>query len=416
MENKKTFGAFILRRRKELGMTQKEFAGKLYVTESAVSKWERGMSYPDITLLRSICSVLEISEHELLTGSEDTEKRTSEKLAEKYLRLTRNYRLAQYLLYGAILLGCAIGNLASAHTLDWFFIALAGVMMGASLTLVPALAALHPTFCHCKTAVSLGSFLISLELLLLVCCLQTGGDWFPMAGISVLFGFALVLLPFLLPTLPLPENLAHRKTSLYLIVVMTLLVLLFLTGCVTSGGDWFFTATLGTLFGTGFLILPVLLRQLPLPETLRSHKTLLYFAIQTMLLFLLLLVVELGDNGSVGSDFVRVTLPTAALIGALPWGEMLLIRYLPVNGWFRGSACAAFAALWIWLFPAGMDAIMILEYGPSINSYNFWLPFDFRVWGGSQTAINVIALILFSLLAIAAVLAGVGIRCRKKKG
>lgn len=39
MENKQSFGAYILRRRKELGMTQKEFAEKLYVTESAVSKW-----------------------------------------------------------------------------------------------------------------------------------------------------------------------------------------------------------------------------------------------------------------------------------------------------------------------------------------------------------------------------------------
>ena len=140
-EQKKTFGAYILQRRKELGMTQKEFAGKLYVTESAVSKWERGLSYPDIGLLRSICGVLQISEHELLTGSEDTSKRNSERLAAKYLRLARGYRVAQYLLYGGALAGCAIGNLASSHTLDWFFIVLASLMMAASLTLAPALAA-----------------------------------------------------------------------------------------------------------------------------------------------------------------------------------------------------------------------------------------------------------------------------------
>ena len=42
-DKKKTFGAYILQRRKELGMTQKAFAEKLYVTESAVSKWERGI-------------------------------------------------------------------------------------------------------------------------------------------------------------------------------------------------------------------------------------------------------------------------------------------------------------------------------------------------------------------------------------
>lgn len=43
-ESKKTFGAYILQRRKELGMTQKELAQKMFVTESAVSKWERGVS------------------------------------------------------------------------------------------------------------------------------------------------------------------------------------------------------------------------------------------------------------------------------------------------------------------------------------------------------------------------------------
>ena len=63
MENKKTFGEYICRRRKELGLTQKEFAQRLFVTESAVSKWERGLSYPDVTLLRDICAILEISEH-----------------------------------------------------------------------------------------------------------------------------------------------------------------------------------------------------------------------------------------------------------------------------------------------------------------------------------------------------------------
>ena len=116
MENKKTFGEYICRRRKELGLTQREFADKLYVTESAVSKWERGLSYPDVTLLRDICAVLDITEHELLTASEDTEKRTAEKLAAKYLRLARNYRVTQYILYGGTILICFIVNLAVQHT------------------------------------------------------------------------------------------------------------------------------------------------------------------------------------------------------------------------------------------------------------------------------------------------------------
>lgn len=92
MEDKKTFGGYICRRRKELGMTQREFARKVYVTESAVSKWERGMSYPDITLVRDICEVLDITEHELLTASDDTEKCRQERLAEEYARTVRRCR------------------------------------------------------------------------------------------------------------------------------------------------------------------------------------------------------------------------------------------------------------------------------------------------------------------------------------
>ena len=156
MENKKTFGAYILQRRRELGMTQKELAQRLYVTESAVSKWERGLSYPDITLLQNICSVLEITEHELLSGSEDTNYRVSEKLAEKYRRLTRSYRVGQYIFYGLILAGCAIGNVLAQHTLDWFFIVLAGVMMAASFTLVPALAAMSARFENYKVPLAVG--------------------------------------------------------------------------------------------------------------------------------------------------------------------------------------------------------------------------------------------------------------------
>ncbi|MBQ1262598.1 MAG: helix-turn-helix transcriptional regulator, partial [Clostridia bacterium] len=51
MTDKKSFGAFIKSKRTERGYSQKELAEMLFVTEGAVSKWERGVSYPDITLI-----------------------------------------------------------------------------------------------------------------------------------------------------------------------------------------------------------------------------------------------------------------------------------------------------------------------------------------------------------------------------
>ena len=175
------------------------------------------MSYPDITLLLNICSVLDISEHELLTGSEDIQARNAEKLASKYLLLSKRYRLILLSIYGLTLLGCAIGNLAAQHTLDWFFIVLSSVLVAASLTLVPVFADMHQKTEKLKAPLTVLSFTLSLELLLLVCCLYTGGDWFWVAGVSVLLGLSLVLLPLLLPGLPLPACFEGRRTSLYLL-------------------------------------------------------------------------------------------------------------------------------------------------------------------------------------------------------
>jgi len=64
--DKVKFGEFVLSLRKEKGMTQKELAGQLYVSDKAVSKWERGLSVPDITLLVPLAEILEVSVTELL--------------------------------------------------------------------------------------------------------------------------------------------------------------------------------------------------------------------------------------------------------------------------------------------------------------------------------------------------------------
>jgi len=69
MDNKK-MGEFILEMRKEKQMTQKNLAEKLNITDKAVSKWERGLSYPDISLLPSIAEALGVTTGELLNGEE----------------------------------------------------------------------------------------------------------------------------------------------------------------------------------------------------------------------------------------------------------------------------------------------------------------------------------------------------------
>ena len=64
MEQK--IGEIIKKSRQDMQMTQEEFALRLGVTSQAVSKWERDMGLPDITILAGICSVLELDANVLL--------------------------------------------------------------------------------------------------------------------------------------------------------------------------------------------------------------------------------------------------------------------------------------------------------------------------------------------------------------
>lgn len=64
-------GRFICENRKKHGMSQKDLANKLHISDKAVSKWERGISFPDISLLIPISEVLEVSLYDLLSGGEE---------------------------------------------------------------------------------------------------------------------------------------------------------------------------------------------------------------------------------------------------------------------------------------------------------------------------------------------------------
>lgn len=79
-------GKFIADCRKEKRLTQEELAEQLYITDRAVSKWERGLSLPDADKMLDLCSILNISVNELLNGEkinmEDYGRRTNELLVE----------------------------------------------------------------------------------------------------------------------------------------------------------------------------------------------------------------------------------------------------------------------------------------------------------------------------------------------
>lgn len=66
--DRERFGAFVAELRKEKCWTQQELADKLYISNKAVSKWERGQSLPDVELLLPLSRVLHVSVTELLSA------------------------------------------------------------------------------------------------------------------------------------------------------------------------------------------------------------------------------------------------------------------------------------------------------------------------------------------------------------
>lgn len=217
MTNKKTFGAFIKSKRMEKNYSQRELAEMLFVTEGAISKWERGISYPDISLITDICSILEISEHEFVTASTDTTARKLKQEARKFRVIRNTWFWAPTILYAITLLTCFICNLVVNHTLSWFFIVLAAVLC--AYTFLPTVTSL---FKANRLLVFSVSTYLSVCLLLFTCAIYTDGlSWFITSCIGVLMGYVLLFAPMLL-----------SKTSLfrykYVISFATTCILTFL--------------------------------------------------------------------------------------------------------------------------------------------------------------------------------------------
>ncbi len=77
------FGNFVAERRRELGLTQNQLAQRLSVTNKAVSRWETGSGFPDITLLEPLADALGVSVVELMHSKRLDLDSETEKAADK---------------------------------------------------------------------------------------------------------------------------------------------------------------------------------------------------------------------------------------------------------------------------------------------------------------------------------------------
>ena len=224
MTDKKTFGSFIKAKRTDKNYSQKDLAEMLFVTEGAVSKWERGVSYPDITLISDICRVLDISEHELITASTDTETRKMKHEAGQFRVIRGVWFWVPTISYAVALLTCFVCNLAVNHTLSWFYIVLTALIC--AYAFIPTFTSF---FEKKKLLVFTVTSYLSICLLLFTCAVYTDGlYWLPVACIGTLMGYILVFGTILLSR----TRLSQFKFVIAFTAVLVLTILLLL--CVYS--------------------------------------------------------------------------------------------------------------------------------------------------------------------------------------
>ena len=105
-------GKFIAEKRKNLGLTQRQLAEKLGMSDKSVSKWERGICLPDVSVYSDLCQILGISINEFLAGEDIVHEDIIQKSEENIIGIASESKRKQNYLKMIIYLLLAISILA----------------------------------------------------------------------------------------------------------------------------------------------------------------------------------------------------------------------------------------------------------------------------------------------------------------
>lgn len=129
--NSVNIGEFIQNVRKEKGLTQKDLADSIGVSDKTISKWENGNSVPDTTLLKPLCDALDINVNELLSGKKLPPEDYSKNAELNMINLLKDNQTAHKstviqnvigvaLLLGALILMCITMQVDITKYIDTF--------------------------------------------------------------------------------------------------------------------------------------------------------------------------------------------------------------------------------------------------------------------------------------------------------
>lgn len=104
-------GTYIAGKRKALGMTQKQLAEQLGMSDKSVSKWERGICLPDVALYAELCQILGISINEFFAGEDIAKEDLMQKSEENIIGVAKESKQKQKRLRSMLCLALAVSVL-----------------------------------------------------------------------------------------------------------------------------------------------------------------------------------------------------------------------------------------------------------------------------------------------------------------
>lgn len=156
--NQEKIGKFIATLRKEQNLTQMQLAETLGITDRAVSKWERGKSLPDVSVMLELCNILHIEVSELLNGERIMKENYNEKqeqllldMAKKLEKKTQVIWRAMWAILTVSILGILTGGLLIAYFVPEGIWQAVG-MIGVCILFLP------PCFFALKMEISVGAY------------------------------------------------------------------------------------------------------------------------------------------------------------------------------------------------------------------------------------------------------------------
>ncbi len=156
--DQKKIGGFIAECRKKANLTQMQLAEKLDITDKAVSKWERGITMPDTSIMLELCEILGISVNELLSGEKINMENNNQKNEQLLLEMANELEKKNKTIWNAMwtIMAVSIIGLIGGLAIIAFFMHEGPWMLVAILALCVVF--LIPCFYALKLEVSVGAY------------------------------------------------------------------------------------------------------------------------------------------------------------------------------------------------------------------------------------------------------------------